>query len=73
MTAAAAICLVIGLIVYAQLAVGFGIYMYMLTKDKAKGKEEEKQTKLYSVAAGLFFPITFAIIVATKAAEREKK
>ena len=70
---AAAVSLIVGVFVYVELAVGFGFYMYMLTKDKAKGKEEEKQTKLYSIAAGLFFPITFAIIVATKAAGKDKK
>lgn len=57
--------------VYIELAVGFGYYMFLRTvkKEKPTG-EEEKQIRRYSIIAGVIFPITFAIIIASKAAER---
>ena len=58
--------------IYAEAAIVTGMYMYLITKDKAENTEdkEKKQIKWFSVAAGLFFPVTLAIIAAYKLAER---
>lgn len=80
MSMAAGIALCIIIFIYIELAIGFGYYMFLLTTrglDKPKSKEETekaaeqiKQIKRYSVLAGAFFPVTFAILMAHKAAKR---
>lgn len=59
--------------VYIELAVGFGYYMFLLTSKKTPkaSKGQRKQIKKYSIIAGVVFPVTFAIIMANKAAERK--
>lgn len=57
--------------IYIELAVGVGYYMYLRTAKKEEdAAEEKKQIKKYSIIAGAAFPITLAIIIASKAAER---
>ena len=58
--------------VYIELAIGFGYYMYTLTSNKAPeaDKAQQKQIKMYSIIAGVAFPITFAVIIANKVAEK---
>lgn len=57
--------------IYIELAVGVGYYMYLRTTKKEENTDEEKkQIKKYSIIAGAAFPITLAIIIAGKAAER---
>ena len=57
---------------YIELAIGFGYYMFLLTSEKEPdaNEEQKKQIKKYSIIAGAAFPVTFAIIIASKAAER---
>ncbi|RKI94304.1 hypothetical protein D7V94_01815 [Parablautia intestinalis] len=64
----AVICIII--FVYVELAVFFGYYMYLLTSKGGEENPDKKQVKRYSIIAGVAFPITFAIIMANKAAER---
>lgn len=58
--------------VYIELAIGFGYYMYTLTSNKTPevDKAQQKQIKIYSIIAGVAFPVTFAVIMASKVAER---
>ena len=58
--------------VYMELAIGFGYYMFVLTSEKATEADEtqKKQIKMYSIIVGVAFPITFAIIIANKVAEK---
>lgn len=71
MGVAAALAMV--LFLYIELAVGFGYYMFILTSRKMPeaNEEQRKQLKKYSIIAGVAFPITFAVIMANKAAERK--
>lgn len=68
----AILAVVIAILVYIELAVGFGYYMFILTSRKAQEVDEEqkKQIKKYSIIAGVAFPITFAVIIANKVAEK---
>lgn len=63
----------IAIFVYIELAVGFGYYMFLLTSKKTPDANEaqKKQIKKYSIIAGVAFPVTFAIIMANRAAERK--
>lgn len=73
MSVAAVVAICIAIFVYIELAVGFGYYMFLLTSKKTPKTDEKqkKQIKKYSIIAGAAFPVTFAIIIANKAAERE--
>lgn len=73
MSATTIIAIGIVVFVYIELAVGFGYYMFLLTTKKTPeaDKTQQKQIKGYSIIAGVVFPITFAIIMANKAAERK--
>ena len=63
--------IIIAAFVYIELAVGFGYYMFLITTKKEKQTgEEQKQIRKYSIIAGAIFPITLALIIASKAAER---
>lgn len=66
-----AVCIVV--FVYIELAVGFGYYMFLLVSKKIPEADEaqKKQIKKNSIIAGVAFPVTFAIIMANKAAERK--
>lgn len=69
--AVVAICIVV--FAYTELAVGFGYYMFLLVSKKTPEADEaqKKQIKKNSIIAGVAFPVTFAIIVANKTAERK--
>lgn len=71
MSAAAVVAICLGAFFYIELAIGFGYYMY-LKSSKAAGNDEtqQKQNIKYSIIAGVAFPVTLAIIIANKAAER---
>ena len=73
MSVAAVIAVCIAAFVYIELAIGFGYYMFVLTSKKTQDTDEaqKKQIKKYSIIAGVAFPVTFAIIIANKAAERK--
>ncbi len=73
MSAAAVLAVCIAVFVYIELAIGFGYYMFLLTSDKKPEADETQQKKIkkYSIIAGAFFPVTFAIIMANKAVERK--
>lgn len=72
MNAAAVVAIIIIAFIYIELAIGFGYYMFLLTSNKTPDADEaqKKQMKKYSIIAGAAFPVTFAIIIASKAAER---
>lgn len=71
MSMAAVVVVFIIAFIYIELAIGFGYYMFLLTSKKAQDADEaqKKQIKMYSIIAGVAFPVTFAIIIANKAAE----
>lgn len=71
MAAVAVVCMAVFL--YAELAVGFGYYMFLLTSKEMKEADEEqkKQIRKYSIIAGVAFPVTFAVIVAGRMAGRK--
>lgn len=73
MSMAAVVAVCIAVFVYIELAIGFGYYMFLLTSKKTQDTDEaqKKQVKKYSIIAGVAFPVTFAIIIANKAAERK--
>ncbi len=73
MSAAAGVAVCIAVFVYIELAIGFGYYMFLLTSKKTPEADtaQQKQIKKYSIIAGAAFPVTFAIIMANKAAERK--
>lgn len=73
MSAAAGAAVCIAVFVYIELAIGFGYYMFLLTSKKTPEADtaRQKQIKKYSIIAGVAFPVTFAIIMANKAAERK--
>lgn len=73
MSAAAVAALCVIVFIYIELAIGFGYYMFLLTSKKTPDADEaqKKQIKKYSIMAGVAFPVTLAIIIASKAAERE--
>lgn len=70
MSAAAVVALCVIVFIYIELAIGFGYYMYLRTTRNEVKKEQSKQIIRYSIMAGAFFPVTFAILMAHKAAER---
>lgn len=73
MSVAAVVAVYIAVFVYIELAIGFGYYMFLLTSKKTQDTDEaqKKQIKKYSIIAGVAFPVTLAIIIANKAAERK--
>ncbi len=73
MSVAAVVAICIAVFAYIELAIGFGYYMFLLTARKTPeaDKVQQKQIKKYSIIAGVFFPVTIAIIMANKAAERK--
>ncbi|MCM1217235.1 MAG: hypothetical protein NC548_22270 [Lachnospiraceae bacterium] len=73
MSVAAVVAVCIAVFVYIELAVGFGYYMFLLATKKTQETDEtqKRQIKKYSIIAGAAFPVTFAIIMANKAAERK--
>jgi len=73
MSAAAVAAICIAVFVYIELAVGFGYYMFLLTLGKTADADEaqKRQIRKYSIIAGAAFPVTFAIIIASRAAERK--
>lgn len=74
MSAAAVVALCVAAFIYAELAIGFGYYMYLIVNKKLAQdapEKEKKQIVKYSIVAGVAFPVTLAIIIAAKAAERK--
>lgn len=73
MNAAAVAAVSMAVFIYIELAIGFGYYMFLLTSKKTPDADatQKKQIKKYSIIAGVAFPVTFAIIMANKAAERK--
>lgn len=71
MDMAAVVLICIGIFLYAELAIGFGYYMYIRASKRTDETEgQRKQLIKCSIIAGVAFPVTFAIIIAIKAAER---
>ena len=68
MNTAAVIAFAVVIFIYVELAIFAGAYMYLKTTQNTADK---KKIKKYSVVAGIFFPVTFAIIAAYKATERK--
>nr|DAM20948.1 MAG TPA: Cytochrome oxidase c assembly [Caudoviricetes sp.] len=74
---AGTVLLCVGIFAYIELAIFTGCYMYMKAagqeiKTETKEQQEDRKNMIrYSVAAGVVFPITFAILAAHKAAERK--
>ena len=66
-----AICAIV--FAYLDCAIGTGYYMYLITSRTTQDKEEKKQIKKFSIAAGILFPVTYAILIAGHAAERKRK
>lgn len=76
MNALAVVATCVIVFAYIECAIGTGYYMFLITSKATQGQqsdEEKKQIKKYSIAAGVFFPITFAILIAGHAAERKRK
>lgn len=71
MNMAAAITFAVAIFIYVELAIFAGAYMYLKTTQNTAEDEDKKKIKKYSVVAGIFFPVTFAIIAAYKATERK--
>lgn len=73
MSVAAVVVLAVLAFVYVELAIFAGAYMYLKAAQNTQEQDKEDKTKIraYSVAAGIFFPVTFAIIAAYKATERK--
>lgn len=74
MSVGVAIVICIAVFIYIEVAIGVGYYMYILTSRKMPEADEKqkKQIRQYSIVAGVAFPVTFAILVANKAAERRR-
>lgn len=73
MSAAAVVVIVVVAFLYIETAIGTGYYMFLVTKRADTDDEQQKkQLKKYSIIAGVFFPITFALLIAGHAAERKK-
>ncbi len=72
MNMTAVVVIGIAVFLYIELAIGFGYYMFLLTSKKTPDADEtlKRQIKKYSIIAGIAFPVTIAIIIANKAAER---
>lgn len=67
--------IIIGILVfiYIELAVGIGYYMYRIVtkkQDNEVNDQEKKQIVKYSVISGVAFPVTVAILIAGKIAEK---
>lgn len=75
MSAAAGVAVAVIVFLYIEVAIGTGYYMYLITGGNVKETpdEERKQIKKYSIFAGVFFPITFAILIAGNAAGKKGK
>lgn len=71
-TATTVIICILGFI-YTEAAITTGVYMYLSTSRQKSEETEGKQLKIFSVAAGVFFPVTLAILAAYRLAERTKK
>lgn len=71
MNAAAVVVLAVLAFVYVELAIFAGAYMYLKASQQEDKKEDKKKIRAYSVVAGIFFPVTFAIMAAYKATERK--
>ena len=70
MSVAAVVILAVLAFAYMELAIFAGAYMYLKAIQQEYRKEDKKKIRAYSVAAGIFFPVTFAIMAAYKATER---
>ncbi len=74
MNMAAVIATIAVAFLYAEVAIGTGYYMLLITKrTDTDDEQQKKQLKKYSIIAGIFFPITFAILIAGYAAGRKNK
>ncbi len=73
MSMAAVVAACIAVFAYIELGIGFGYYMFLLTSKKTPDADEgqKRQIRKYSIIAGAAFPVTFAIIMASRAAERK--
>lgn len=73
MSAAAVVAAAVAIFLYVETAIGTGYYMFLITRrTDADDEQQKKQLKKYSIIAGVFFPITFALLIAGHAAERKK-
>lgn len=74
MSAVAVAALCVAGFIYIELAIGFGYYMYLIVSKKQPqdaAEKEKKQIVKYSIITGVAFPVTLALIIAAKAAERK--
>lgn len=71
MSVAAVVILIIAVFLYVELAIFVGAFMYLKATRNTTEAEDKKKIRAYSVIAGIFFPVTFAIIAAYKATERK--
>lgn len=58
---------------YLEVVVYTATYMYLRAGRKEQSKKETTQLIIYSVIAGIIFPITFAILTAYKKAGKERE
>lgn len=73
MSTLVAVLLGVAVFVYVELAIFTGQYMYIKTSKQETSEKEKRQLVKYSVAAGIAFPITFAILAAYKATGKDGK
>lgn len=71
MTGIAVVGICVAIFVYIEIAIGVGYYMFLLTSKEEReiNEEQKKKIRKYSIFAGAAFPVTLAIIIASKAAE----
>ena len=71
MNVAAVVLLSVAAFIYVELAIFAAVFMYLKAAGKTEARNDRKIILVYSVAAGVFFPVTFAIMAAYKVAERK--
>lgn len=63
--------IIVAVFLYVELVIFAGAFMYLKATRNTPETEDKKKIRAYSVIAGIFFPVTFAIIAAYKATERK--
>lgn len=73
MTAAAGVIIAVLIFTYTEAAITTGVYMYLITKGSKEEDGERKQRRMFATAAGVFFPVTLAILAAYTLAGKKGK